>query len=85
MTKDNQPNQAVLVEEESDQESLPSLAEDEDEEETHPPKYLFPAIFYFLPTFGVCTPLFRHRTRQMGTCPASFIRATKLKNDRYRR
>ena len=36
MTKDYQPNQAVLFEEESDQESLPSLAEDEDEEETRP-------------------------------------------------
>ena len=35
MTKDYQPNQAVLFEEESHQEPLPSLAE-EDEEETRP-------------------------------------------------
>ena len=69
MTKDYQPNQAVLFEEESDQESLPSLAEDEDEEETRPPPYLFPAIFYFLPTFGVCIPHFDHRTRQWVLVP----------------
>ena len=69
MTKDYQPNQAVLFEEESDQESLPSLAEDEDEEETRPPPYLFPAIFYFRPTLGVCIPHFDHRTRQWVLVP----------------
>ena len=69
MTKDYQPNQAVLFEEESYQESLPSFAEDEDEEETRPPPDLFPAIFYFLPTFGVCIPHFEHRTRQWVLVP----------------
>ena len=43
MTKDSQPNQAVLFEEESDQESLPSLAEDDVEEETRPPSNSSPS------------------------------------------
>ena len=69
MTKDHQPNQAVVFEEESDQDYLPLLAEDEDEEETRPPPHLFPAIFYFLPTFGVCISHFDHRTRQWVLAP----------------
>ena len=83
MTKDYQPNQSVLFEEESDQESLPSLAEDEVEEETRPPPNLFPAIFYFLPTvvFVFHTWITELDNEIMGTCPASFIWATKSKNE----
>ena len=81
MTKDNHSNQAILFEEESDQKSLPSLAEDEDEEESRPPPYLFPAIFYFLPTFGVCIPHFDHRTRQWVLAPLRSFSRRKIADD----